>query len=191
MKKYHTTKNGFTLVELILYIGISSIILLSVSTLVSFLLESQVKNRAVMSVEQQGAYITQLITQNIRNGYAIQNPTKNNQTGSIEIVKTLDARTSDPSDLIKFAIDGDDMIMHDVTIDYSGELTTVEIISTTINNSDVIVTDLNARNLSIDSAPDSISFGFKISYKQNNNRREYIYSKYFYSGASLRKKNEL
>lgn len=186
MKKYNTTKNGFTLVELILYIGISSIILLSVSTLVSFLLESQAKNRAVMSVEQQGAYITQLITQNIRNGYAIQNPTKNNQTESIDIVKTHDAPGFD--DLVIFFIDSENMIMRNIII-AGGEVK--DDIPTTINNSDVIVTNLSARDLSVDGAPDSISFVFKISYKQDNNRHEYIYSKYFYGGASLRKKNEL
>ncbi len=186
MKKFHTTKNCFTLVELILYIGISSIILLSVSTLISFLLESQAKNRAVMSVEQQGAYITQLITQNIRNGYAILNPIKNNQTESIEIVKTHDA--PDYDDLVIFFIDSDNMIMRNILL-VGSEVK--DDIPTTINNSDIIVTNLSARNLSVDGIPYSISFEFKVSYKQDNNRHEYIYSKYFYGGASLRKKNEL
>ena len=62
-----STISGFTLVELLLYVGISSAILLASSLFLATLLESRIKNQTIAEVEQQGLAVMQIITQDIRN----------------------------------------------------------------------------------------------------------------------------
>lgn len=65
---------GFTLLELLLYVSLAAIFLLSVSVLLSILLEGWVKNKAVGEVEQGGERAMQIMTQTIRNADAINSP---------------------------------------------------------------------------------------------------------------------
>ncbi|MDO8482875.1 MAG: prepilin-type N-terminal cleavage/methylation domain-containing protein [bacterium] len=68
------TNKGFTLVELLLYISLSGIILLSVSLFMASLLEARVKNQTIAAVEQEGAQVMEIINQALRNATAINSP---------------------------------------------------------------------------------------------------------------------
>jgi type II secretory pathway pseudopilin PulG len=83
---------GFTLIELLLYIGIVSVILASVSVFLFIILQSDVKNQAIVEVEQQGAQMMQRITHKIRNAESVNSPSPGQSstnlslnTGSINI----------------------------------------------------------------------------------------------------------
>ena len=67
MKKKYVSQTGFTLIEVLLYVGIFSILLISTSVFVATLLESRIKNQTIAEVEQQGLQVMQIITQTVRN----------------------------------------------------------------------------------------------------------------------------
>ena len=73
-KKYAIQK-GFTLVELLLYIGIAAVILLVSSLFLTTFLEARVKNQTISEVEQQGLLAIKAMTQSIRNAESITSPT--------------------------------------------------------------------------------------------------------------------
>src|SRR3989344_8594659 len=82
---YRETKNGFTLVELLLYVAISSVILLVTSLFLSVLLESRIKSQVIAEVEQQGAQVMQIMTQSIRNAETINSPAQGVSGASLSI----------------------------------------------------------------------------------------------------------
>lgn len=65
---------GFTLLELLLYVSISAVLLLSTVEFLDALLRSRVKNMVIAEVEQQGAQVLQQVTQAVRNSEAITTP---------------------------------------------------------------------------------------------------------------------
>lgn len=74
MAKIQKTKNGFTLVELLIYIAIVGIVVGGISTFFVLLVSSRSKNQTVSEVEQQGTQVTELITQTLRNATTINLP---------------------------------------------------------------------------------------------------------------------
>lgn len=76
---------GFTLIELLLYISIVGVILASVSVFFFIILQSEVKNQAIVEVEQQGAQMMQRITHKIRNAGSINSPLPGQSSASISL----------------------------------------------------------------------------------------------------------
>ena len=68
------SNQGFTLIELLLYISIVGTIAVSISTFLFIILQSDVKNRAIVEVEQQGAQMMQRVTHKIRSAESISFP---------------------------------------------------------------------------------------------------------------------
>lgn len=68
-------KTSFTLLEIILYIGLLSIIILPTSVLFSMVLQSRAESQLNNEIEQQGLQVAQIITQTIRNAKGINSPT--------------------------------------------------------------------------------------------------------------------
>ncbi|MDP3973695.1 MAG: hypothetical protein Q8P92_02570 [Candidatus Daviesbacteria bacterium] len=60
-------QKGFTLIELLLYVSLVGAMILTVSALLSLLMQSRVKNQTISEVEQQGVQVMQRITQTGRN----------------------------------------------------------------------------------------------------------------------------
>ncbi len=67
--------SGFTLIELIIYLGIVSIILVSISYLILDILGGQTKNYANAEVNQNLRFITNMITKDIKAASAISSLT--------------------------------------------------------------------------------------------------------------------
>jgi len=86
---------GFTLVELIVYIAVSSFVLAAIGGLVWMLMQSRAKSQAIAEVEQQGALIMDTITQSVRNAESITAPTVGN-TGTTLTLDVVEA-TDDPT----------------------------------------------------------------------------------------------
>ncbi|MBI5222371.1 MAG: prepilin-type N-terminal cleavage/methylation domain-containing protein [Candidatus Magasanikbacteria bacterium] len=163
-------KKGFTLVELLLYASITSVMLLVISVFLSTLLESRVKNQTIAEVEQQGTQVMQLITQTARNAEAITSPA----TGASASSLTLDVVTvaSDPT-----------------IFDLSGGVIRIKEgagTATALTNSRVTASALTFQNLSRTSTPGTIRIMFTLTYVNSSGRNEYTYAKTFYGSASLR-----
>lgn len=78
----HPKQNGFTLVELLLFLGLAAIM---GGTLVSVYIatqESRVRQQGIAGVEQRGTQILELIGTNVRRAEAVLDPTAGN-TGSV------------------------------------------------------------------------------------------------------------
>lgn len=161
---------GFTLIEILLYMSLISIMLFVVSDFYFLTIKSRVKNQTISEVEQQGAQVIQIITQTARNAENITSP----GNGGSAAFLTLDV------------ID----ISKDSTIfDLSGgairikEGTGSPIVLT---NSRVIASGLSFQNLSYAGTPGIIRVSFILSHANPENKNEYNYSKTFYASASLR-----
>lgn len=65
---------GFTLLELLLYIAIVGSLLIAITGFYAMVAESRIKNQTISEVNQQGAAVMETITQAIRNANTITSP---------------------------------------------------------------------------------------------------------------------
>ncbi|MCX6779853.1 MAG: hypothetical protein NT034_01580, partial [Candidatus Magasanikbacteria bacterium] len=84
MRNIQNNNQGFTLLELLLYVFVASAILLSIVALVALLIQSRVKNQTISMIEQQGAQIIQVVTQEINNAKVITAPTVGNSAAVLQ-----------------------------------------------------------------------------------------------------------
>jgi len=169
-KKKYNKSQAFTLIELLLYIGILVVIISGTSTFLFITLESQTKNQTIAEVEQQGAQLMQIITQNIRNADGINLPVSGSNAPSLSI-STIQAATN-PT-------------IFDLS---SGTVRIKEGASAVIplTSSKVIISGLTFYNLSRASTPGTIRVEFTISRVNNSGRNEYDFSKTFRGSATIR-----
>jgi len=161
---------AFTLVELLLYIGLVGIIMLSVSIFYFETLQARVKNQTVSEVEMQGTLAMEKITQTIRNADVINSPAVGLSAASISLATITP--TTNPT-------------LFDLS---SGILRITEGANPAVNltTDKVAVSALNFQNLSSASTPGVVKITFTITYINNAGRNEYDFSKTFTGAASLR-----
>lgn len=161
---------GFTLVEILLYIAITGIILMSVSFFLSLLLESRVKNQTIAEVEQSGVQVMQIIQQTARDSKLINSPV---------------AGSSAPSCSLAIGDSAKNPTVYDLS---SGSIRVKEGTGQAINlTSDRLsASDLLFSNLSRGEVGGILRIQFTLTHKNPGGRNEYDYSKTFYGSASLR-----
>lgn len=166
------TASGFTLLELLLYVGITAVILLAISILLSVLLQVRIKNQTINEVESQGVQIMQVITQTLRDAQTITTPS----TGSANSL-TLDVSTAslDPT-------------IFDLS---SGILRIKEgtVAAIPLNNNRVTASGLTFQNLSRPQTPGTIRVQFTLTHNNTLGRQEYNYQKTFTTSTTLRHPN--
>ena len=163
-------KKGFTLVEMLLYLAILSIVVLTFSSFMFLSYTSRIKAAVIAEVEQQGNQTMSLITQNIRNASSITSPSP----GSTSNVLTLTEYTGSLSP---------------TTFDQSvGVMRIREGTSAAVNiiSNRVTTPSLSFQNLSRSGTPGVVQIKFTLTYINSSGRGEYSYSKTFTSTASLR-----
>lgn len=160
--------SGFTLLELLLYIGISSTVLLAISLFLSTILSSRVKNMAISEVEGQGVFVADTITQVVRNATTINVPTIG-ANGSSLSVATVSSDTS-PT-------------VFDLS---SGVIRMTEGVGSVaaLTNSRVTASDFSITNLSRSGTPGIVRITFTLTFKNPSGRNEYDVSKTFTVSAS-------
>ncbi len=165
-----TTQRGFTLIELMLYIGIAATILLAASVLLANMLESRVKNQTIAEVEQQGLQVMEILTQAARNAESITTPAAGASASSLTL-NVLDVN--------------DDPTVFSVA---SGTVRITEGAGSAIalTNSRITVSGFTVQNLSRTNTPGALRVSFVVTYVNSSGRNEYTYSKRFYGSASLR-----
>lgn len=167
--KKKTTK-GFTLIEMLLYLALMSIVITAASVILNVLIASRLKSQAISEVEQQGVQVLQMITQSIRNSDAVNSPVMGANAASI----SLDVYTL-----------GDDPTVYDLS---TGELRITEGAGSPIplNSSKTVISNLLFENVSRASTPGTIRIKFDISFDNQSGNVNYDYSKTFRGSASLR-----
>lgn len=160
------TKNkGITLIELIIYIALTSIMLLGISSFITFTLKSRIKSQVVSEIEQQGVFVLQTINQTIRNAEGINYPLQGTSSNTLSL---------------------DDA--QQTIFDVSNEVLRISQEGTFINltNSKISVSEFSVQNLSEDDTPGIIKTKIILEYNNLSGKEEYNYSKTFYGSASLR-----
>ena len=162
---------GFTLIEMVLYVSLCSIILLSLSTFLSFLLGSRIKSQAITEVNQQGFQVMYLMTQTVRNGRSIQVPTIGASSSTLSIT------TGNP-------------LLNPTVFTVSSTTITIKEGSKSaipLTNSRVSVSGLTFQNISSASSTDKIiRISFTVSYNNPQGKNEYSFTKSFTGSATLR-----
>ena len=162
--------SGTSLVEIILYVGLTATILLGISVLIATALESRVRSQVVNEVESQGLIAAQIISQSIRNAIAINSPIVGSSSSTLSL--RMNAAPINPT----------------IYTIATGTLQITEAANPPIalTNSKIQVTALNFSNLSHPGTPGVIHFQFALTYLNPQNRAEYVYSKTFISSVSIR-----
>jgi type II secretory pathway pseudopilin PulG len=169
--KFFSSQKGFTLVEMILYVSICSILLLCLSTFLSFLLDARVRSQSITEVNQQGFQVMTLMTQTIRNGRSIQTPSIGTTT------QTLSITTSNP-------------VVNPTLFDVSSTSIRITEGSNTaiaLTNSRVVASGLTFQNVSSGSSTEKIiRISFTLDSVNQSGRSEYSFTKSFNGSATLR-----
>lgn len=162
---------GFTLVEMVLYVAICSIILLVLSTFLSFLLGSRVRSQSITEVNQQGFQVMSSVTQTIRNGRSIQTPGMG-ATSSFLSLTTANA------------------LLNPTIFDVSSStfrITEGSKSPVALTNSHVKVSGLTFQNISSASSTEKIiRISYTIDFINLGGRSEYSFTKSFSGSATLR-----
>lgn len=164
------TNEGFTLVELLLSIGIASTVLSLTSVFLFNLLEAQTKNQSISEVEEQGRIVMQKITRAIGNAEAVTAPTPG---------------ASAPSLTLNVVDISDDPTIFDLL---AGTLRITEGLggASPLTNSRVTVSGLTFSNLSRPQTPGVVRFSFTLTTVNDSGRSAYNFSKTFYSSVNIR-----
>lgn len=170
MKLFYNQK-GFTLVEMILYVAICSLFLLTLSTFLTFLLGARIRSQAITEVNQQGFQVMHAVTSTIRNGRSVEVPALGSSSSTLSITTGIP--------------------ILDPTLFYvaSGTFVTQEGSNQPIplTNSRITVTPILFENVSSSSSPDRIiRISFTINHTNQSGRYEYEFTKSFTGSATLR-----
>lgn len=164
-------EKGFTILELLLYVGILSIVIFSIAFFSQTMLSARVKNQTIAEVEQQGQYAMQQITQIIRNASAITMPVVG-ADGTSLIVATYTGGTNP------------------TVIDSANSALQIKegvAVAVPITSARVAVSNLSFQNVSRASTPGTVRVQFTITYVNPTGKNEFNYAKTFYASASIRK----
>jgi type II secretory pathway pseudopilin PulG len=165
------SQRGFTLVEMILYVAVCSILLVTISVFLSFLLGARVRSQAITEVNQQGFQVMSLITQTIRNGRSIQTPSTGVSSSTLSL--TTGNALLNPT---LFYISSTTMKIKE------GSQQAVS-----LTNGRVKVSGLLFQNVSSGSSTEKIMrISYTINYINPEGRSEYSFSKTFNGSATLR-----
>ncbi len=170
MKNFSNQK-GFTLVEMILYVAICSILLATISIFLSFLLGARVRSQSITEVNQQGFQVMNLITQTIRNGRSIEVPSIGTSSTTLSITT------------------GNALLNPTVFMLSSSTVRIKEGSSSVLplTNSRITVSNLLFENVSsISSVEKIIRISFTVNSVNAGGRSEYSFSKSFSGSATLR-----
>ncbi len=164
---------AFTILELLLYLALASVITLTASTLLANVIQIREKNRATYEVESQGELLIQRITREVRNATRVTAPApQTSSTTGIQIA-TSDAATN-PT-VIEIAGAG-------LGIKEAGALSAIALLSTKTG-----IKDFSVQNMAIDADhPDEIKITFTLFFITEEQRAGYNYEKTFYGSASTR-----
>lgn len=170
-QRTEASKQGFTLIEIMLYVGIVSVIIPIFSVAMITFLESKVKNQTIAEVEQNGAQVMSEITQAIRSADAINSPVPGDSAVSLSLVMADSGKNP-----TLFDLSGSDIQIKE------GADSPIN-----LSSSRVVLSGLNFSNLSRAETVGTVRVQFTLSHINPGGRNEWDYSRTFYGSASARR----
>jgi len=164
------TRFGFTVLELLLYVTISSSVLLMSVMFMGALLEARVKNEVMAEVEQQGLSAMQTVTASLRNASGVTTPSAGS-SGSVLTLATY-APLTNPT---VFDVLGGTLRIKE------GATSTVP-----LTNPLVVVSGFEVSNITAPGTPGSARVVFTLTYSSPSQKGAYTYAKTFTGTGTLR-----
>ncbi len=168
----HPRVKGFSILEITLYIGVFSTVMLVVTYLLITVIQERVKSQTIAEVEEEGRSVMEIISQTARNAQAINLP----EVGSPDSMLSLEV-----DDVAK---NPTEFYLKDEVI-YIKEGPNPELPLTVLNR--VSVPEFTVSQLQ----NQSLKISFRIRYRPAgdpaSNRYEYNYEKRFDGAATLRR----
>lgn len=163
-------KKAFTLVETLLYISLTSIILISITAFVGTLLSTRLRNQSLSEVDAQATQLMQYLTITTKEAEGITSPTPGNSASSLTL-DVLDA-VDDPT-----------------IVDLNAGIVRVQegggpLIN--LNSNRVTISNLTFTNLSPSSNTETLRIEFTITYNNTEGRQEGEVTRTYYGSATLR-----
>lgn len=162
---------GFTLLELLLYIGLLAIILSASSFYLRSVLQTRARNQSVAEVDSQGYFAMQTIMQQVRNATSVTSPAPGASAPSLTLAM------SSPADSPTIFSVADGVLKMQQGEDADVDLTSAK----------VVVQDFVVRNAGTAGSADAVRVEFILARSGDSNRWELTYEKFFEGGASLRR----
>ena len=150
MLRINKQKTGFTLVELIIYFGIFSFLLLILTSVFTSSLSSQLESESLSSVEQDGRFILLRLARDIQSASSITVPA-NPGSNSSDLQLTIDGQN------YIYSLSGDNLIL----TNNNGV--------NNLNNFNTIVSDLAFSRIGNPNGKNTIKISFITTTKTNLN----------------------
>ena len=163
--------DGYTLIELILYMSIVGSLLTAVTLYFGTSTDARIKSQSVVEVNHQASLVIDTITQKIRNASSITSPTAGNTAASLTLA--MPAAVDNPT-----VFDAPSTALR---INKAGVGAIV------LTNSLVQISSLSFTNLTRSGTPGVVRVSFTISMVNTSGSNNYDYQKTFYASAALRK----
>lgn len=167
---------GFTLIEIILYIAIIAVFLVSVSYFALEILSGKAKVQASQEVQQNVRFVLEVMTQKIRgseNGIDVEDSNFGSHPGRLH----LEMGTGSSDDII-FYLDSSRLVMQEGT---DGEAT-----SNYLTSDEVSVDNLVFTNLSETGTPGNIKIDLTVSFVNPSGAKQFEASTNIETSISLR-----
>lgn len=163
-------QQGYTLIELLLYVVIVGMLLTSVVGFMGTATDARVKNQAIAEVDDQGIAVMDYITQTIRNATSISAPAAGGVAASS---LTLVVPTASLSPTV-FSLSGTTLQVKEGTA-----------AAIALTSSDVQVSNLSFKNLTRSGTIGIIQVSFTLSRVNLGNQNVFNYQKTFTSSAEV------
>lgn len=165
---------GSTFIELLLYIGIVSVVLLASSSIAMNVLYGKAKISAIEEVSQNGRFALEKISGTIRNADEIGTPVLGEVSSTLSL--TMPDSAFDPT---VFDLDGGRLWMKKGSMPKKA-----------LTGNGVVVEDIQFSNVSYVDTSGTIRIKVEIASRNPNNRKEFEVQQIFYTTVNVKRNNE-
>jgi type II secretory pathway component PulJ len=163
-------KKAFTLIEFLSYLAVFALLATAVSSFYHAVITANAKSQAMLSVEEQGSFISNIINRYVRRAQSINSPTIGASANTLSLamsgVGENPAIFATSSQALNLSLAG---------------------VAEPLTDNNIEVISLVFSNYSIAGVPQIVSYRFLLKHKNPANRQEYNYIKEFSGSAHLRK----
>lgn len=163
------TGTGYTLIELLLYISMVSILLFSITSFFSVTIESRIKNQSIAEVNDQGAAVVDYISRTVRNATSISSPAAGGTGTSLTLVVPTGANSP-----TVFNLNGTTLQVKEGTA-----------AAVSLTSSDVQVTNLTFKNLTLSGTSGNVQVSITLSRTNPAGKNIYDYQRTFTTSAEV------
>ena len=169
-----TTQDGFSLIEMLIYITIFSIMIGAVVGLAVMTSAQKINSQVTADINYQGEAAMALITQTVHQANSITTPTAGNSNGSLSLV--MASASVNPTVFSSYN---------------DGTTTRLQVnegspaVQNNLTNAHAVVSGLTFTNKSLAATKGSVLISFVLTYKTTSARQEFTFNKTFFGAATI------